>query len=94
MLREKKNLPSNLEKQMEMEQELKILEFKTLTKKSRERLSNVKIVNKDLYLTVMQVVIDLYNKGRINEKKRLDEEELLEILKKCREKRGFRIRRV
>lgn len=58
---------------------------------AKTRLSNVKLVNKGLYLKAAQAIIYLYRAGKISSK--IDEEELKGILSKLNEKREIRIRR-
>ena len=62
-----------------------------LEEKAMERLNNVKIVNKELYLKVIQLVLYLQRAGQLQGK--IGDEELKQLLEKIRNKKEIKITR-
>ncbi|MCX8158344.1 MAG: hypothetical protein N3D73_01620 [Candidatus Diapherotrites archaeon] len=58
---------------------------------ARERLANIKLVNKELYLKAAQAIIYLYNTRRLTSK--ITDNQLKELLSKLNPKREIKIRR-
>lgn len=82
-----------LRKQQEFEAEQKLNEITNavLTDSARNRLNNVKLVNKGLYLNTLQYIILLYRSGRVSGK--IDEPYLLSLLKKFSQTKEIKITR-
>ncbi len=66
------------QQQLEAEKQIEPLMRKLLDEKARERLNNVRLVNKERYFQVAQSIIYLFNAGKI--KGKLSEAELKELL--------------
>ena len=79
------------ERQRHAERQLDLLAAKLLTVEAKARLSNVKLVNQELYLKAVQALLYLYQSGSVQEK--ISEEALKGILEKLGSKRETRIRR-
>ncbi|MDP6670282.1 MAG: DNA-binding protein [archaeon] len=75
----------------ETEQKLDVLVKRLLTEEARARLSNVKLVNKEIYFKAVQTIIYLFNAGQV--KGKIDEAQLKELLKKLAEKKEINIKR-
>lgn len=79
------------QQEFEAEQKLNGLTNFLLTESARTRLNNVKLVNKELYLKVVQYLLLFYQSGKLPGK--VSEKDLLEILKKLSEKKEIKITR-
>ena len=79
------------QKEIEMESRVQALLRKTLDDKARERLSNVRLVNKELYMKAFRAIMGLAQKGYVKE--RLTEEQVKEILLQLKGSRETTIRR-
>jgi len=79
------------QKALEAEAQLNRVVKTLLDDAARERLSNVKLVNSELYMKAVQAIIYLYNSGKIQEK--ISEAQLLQLLQTLRNKREITIRR-
>ncbi len=92
-IRQKKmeELRQKQEAEAETEQKLDVLVKRLLTEEARERLSNVKLVNKEVYFKAVQTIIYLFNAGQVQGK--IDEEQLKGLLKKLTEKKEINIKR-
>ena len=82
-----------LKEQQRDEREAKIATVtrSLLEEKAMERLNNVKIVNKELYLKVIQLVLYLQRAGQLQGK--IGDEELKQLLEKIRNKKEIKITR-
>lgn len=92
-IRQKKmeELRQKQEAEAETEQKLDVLVKRLLTEEARARLSNVKLVNKEIYFKAVQTIIYLFNAGQV--KGKVDEAQLKELLKKLAEKKEISIKR-
>jgi len=81
-----------LQKKQELEIQKKSIARTYLDAKAYERLMNVRLVNPELYDTVIALIIQLVNSGRL--KTKLTEEQLLQILSQLTQKREGGIRRI
>ena len=79
------------EAEAETEQKLDALVKSLLTEEARARLSNVKLVNKEVYFKAVQTIIYIFNAGQVQEK--IDEVQLKELLKRLTEKKEIKIKR-
>ena len=82
-----------LEEQAVLEAEAKINSAvrSLLTEEARTRLNNVRLVNKEQYLKVAQVILYLQKAGQLQGK--IGEEELKQLLDRMSSKREIKIRR-
>lgn len=60
-----------------------------LSTEAKERLSNVRLANKNLYLKTAQTLLMLYKSGQLNEK--ISGEQLKKLLEKLSERRETKI---
>jgi len=79
------------ERQIELEKQIDSALKLVLTEEAKSRLSNVRLVNRDLYLKTAQSLIYLYKSGKIQEK--IQEEELKKLLEQLSAKREISIKR-
>lgn len=80
------------QKKRETEMQLDLMVSKLFEPKARERLSNVKLVNKELYLMVASQITRLYLSGKLSSK--IGEQTLKGILLRLQpKKRDIRIKR-
>jgi programmed cell death protein 5 len=79
------------ERLIQLELQLDAIARKALSPEARNRLNNVRLVDKEKYFRVIQQIILLFQKGELHEK--LSEAQLKELLLRNQEKREFRIRR-
>lgn len=79
------------EKEQEMEMQIDSLIRNILTPDAKQRLNNVKLVNKQLYLKVAQSLIYLVKAGQLQGK--ISEQELKSLLEKASQKRDINIKR-
>ena len=77
------------EQQAQAEAQLKSLLDALMTQQAKERLMNVRLVNKELYLKAAQYVILMYRSGKFQGK--LEEETLIQLLKSMSQKREIKI---
>ncbi|GEM_PF-6368910 len=77
------------EKQMDAEMQAHSLLKRYLDEKALERISNVKIVNKELYSKAFQAVMSFVQRGYVTEK--INEEQIKQILFKLRPEKDFKI---
>jgi len=75
----------------EAETKLDLAVRNLLTEEARQRLNNVRLVNRQLYLKAVQVILYLAKAGQLQG--RLGEEELKALLEKVRDKKEIKIRR-
>lgn len=82
-----------LEEQAVLEAEAKINSAvrSLLTEEARTRLNNVRLVNKEQYLKVAQVILYLEKAGQLQGK--ISEDELKQLLDRMSSKREIKIRR-
>ena len=73
--------------EMQLNEALKML----LEPEAKARLSNVKLVNKELYIKAAQFLLYMVKSGKV--KGKIDEQQLKELLKKLSEKREMQIKR-
>lgn len=78
-------------KALEMESQVQSALKKFLDENARQRLSNVRLVNKELYYKAFQAIMALAQQGHVQEK--LNEEQVREILMKLKNNREISIRR-
>lgn len=84
-----------LRRQMELKQiqeQIKTISSTLMEKKARERLANVRLVKPELALQVEAYLVQLYQSGRL--KKKITEQQLIQILKTLQSKKDFKIRRI
>jgi len=79
-------------KQAEAEIQLNALMKGILEEGARERLNNIKIVNRELYLQAAQALLYLQRAGQLP-KGKLSDAQLRQLLSKMTEKREIKIRR-
>ena len=80
------------EKRRNAEMQLDILLAKLMDSRAKERLSNVKLVNRELYISAASYFVRLANSGQL--KGRVSEEQVIEVLTKLKKpERSFTIRR-
>ena len=77
--------------QQQMEEALKVIRVQMLEPKARERLANLRTVNKELAMNLEMYLAQLYQSGQLRTK--ITDEQLVMILKKITEKREFKITR-
>jgi len=89
----KRKMEELQQRQMEEEAEAKISSMlrSLLDDKARERLGNVKLVNKALYMKAVQAILYLQRAGQLQGK--LGEEEVRALLEKLGVKREITIKR-
>lgn len=75
----------------QVEAVLKDIMIKSMTKKARERLNNIRVVKPELAMQLQLYLAQLYQAGQI--KQRITEQQLIEILKRLGERREFKITR-
>ncbi|MCR4335915.1 MAG: DNA-binding protein [archaeon] len=75
----------------EMEAKIQSVLKSILTEEAKQRLGNVRLVNKELYTRAFQAIMGLVQKGMIQEK--LNEEQLKEILRQLNNRRDINITR-
>lgn len=68
--------------QLEIEAKLDEVARKILTPEAKARLGNVKLVNRELYMSAIQTLLHLYQQGQIQGK--IDETHLKALLEKLR----------
>jgi len=73
--------------EMQIDDALRII----LTSEAKTRLSNVKLVNKEMYLKVSRLLLYLYKNGQIQGK--ITDKQMKEALAKMTEKREIKIKR-
>lgn len=80
------------EKAFQLEMQLNALARQVLEPEARERLNNVKLVNKEKYFRVLQQIIFMHQQGKITEK--ITGQQLKELLlMNQQEKKEFVIKR-
>ena len=89
-----KELQEKVNKQIQMELALDSALSQILTRKAKERLSNIKLVNKEKYMKVAQYLLYLYKLGKITTK--IDDDTLKKLLLKLfpPKSREIKIRRI
>ena len=73
------------------EQQLDLIVKGLLEEEARQRLSNVRLVNNDLYLKAVQYLVYASKSGQIQEK--INENQMKIVLEKLNEKREIKIQR-
>ncbi|MFH1391292.1 MAG: DNA-binding protein [Candidatus Diapherotrites archaeon] len=76
---------------LEMEAKMQSVLKSLLTEEAKQRLSNVRLVNKELYTRAFQAIMGLMQKGMVQGK--LNEEQLKEILRQLNTRRDINITR-
>ena len=76
-------------KSADAEMQLAAVTRKIMTEQARERLNNVKLVNRELYMQAVQVLVYMHQTGNASGK--ISEEQLKGILKKLAAKRDTKI---
>jgi programmed cell death protein 5 len=79
------------EKSVEKMQQIEVMLRTILEPEAKARLSNIKVVNQELYYKVAQVIFQLYKSDQLNG--RVDEETLKHILSRIQQKKEFTITR-
>jgi len=79
------------QKALDAEAKMQSLLKNLLNEEARQRLNNVKLVNKELYAKAFQAIIGLAQKGYVHGK--LNEEQVKEILRQLRNNREINIKR-
>ena len=79
------------QKEFEVENQMQTLLKKVLDDEARARLSNVRLINKDLYSKAFQAIMGLVQKGFVTGK--LNDAQVKEILMQLKSKREISIRR-
>ena len=90
-LEELKKRQEQQRQQEEADARLETAVKQLLEEKAKARLSNVKLVNPEVYFKAVQAIIYLFNAGQVQGK--LNEEQLKALLKKLSEKREVHIKR-
>ncbi|MCX6798982.1 MAG: hypothetical protein NTW59_02705 [Candidatus Diapherotrites archaeon] len=88
---ELRNQLQERQQQAEAEMQLSSLLRSLLSDEARTRLSNIKLVNRELYLQAAQAIVYFYKAGQLKEK--LSEQQLLQLLEKMGGKKEIKIRR-
>ena len=76
-------------KQLQIMQQLESIIRIILTPEAKERLSNIKLVNQELYFKVAQFLFQMYQAGQINNK--IDDFQLKSILSRVQPKKEIKI---
>ncbi len=76
---------------LEMEDKMQSILKSILTEEAKQRLSNVRLVNKELYTRAFQAIMGLVQKGMVQGK--LNEEQVKEILRHLNKRRDINITR-
>ncbi|AJF60626.1 MAG: hypothetical protein J4224_03790 [Candidatus Diapherotrites archaeon] len=79
------------QKRLQAEMQLNSMVKSVLTEEARERLNNVRLVNKELYLNAVQAILYHARSGNIEGK--LSEEQLKQVLAQLGSKKDFKIKR-
>lgn len=83
---------ANAEKQNQQEQEIDLLARTVLTPEAKARLANIKMVNPEKYLKVIQQLMMFLRSGKLREK--ISDEQLKKLLEMLSEKKPeFTIKR-
>ncbi|MBI2579086.1 MAG: hypothetical protein HYW26_05220 [Candidatus Aenigmarchaeota archaeon] len=77
--------------QQQMEEVLRVIKMQVLEPKARERLANLKLVKPELATQLELYLAQLYQSGQIRGK--INDEQMVSILKKISEKKEYRIKR-
>lgn len=91
LLRAAQQRQNEEEQQAKVDAQISALMRQLLTDDARQRLNNVKLVNKDLHLKVVQVIVQLAQAGRLQG--RVAEDQLKMLLDKFSEKREIKIKK-
>lgn len=86
------NEPSDQElykKQIEAMQHIEVALRQILEPSAKERLSNIKIVNPEQYYKIAQLILQMYESGKING--RIDDETLKQVLYKVQPRKEINI---
>ena len=90
-MEEMKKQIENQQRQMDAEMQLDSALKRVLTDDARERLNNVKIVNRDVYMKAAQAIIYFANNSKTEGK--LSDNEVKMLLQKLTQKKDINIRR-
>jgi programmed cell death protein 5 len=90
-MEEMKKQMEGQQRQMEAEMQLDSALKRALTDEARERLNNVKLVNRELYMKATQAIIYFLNNSRVQAK--LSDSEVKMLLQKLTQKKEINIRR-
>ena len=90
-MEEMKKQMEGQQRQMEAEMQLDSALKRALTDDARERLNNVKLVNRELYMKATQAIIYFVNNSRVQTK--LSDSEIKLLLQKLTQKKEINIRR-
>lgn len=78
-------------KQIEAMQQIEVILRQVLEPEAKERLSNIKVVNQEMYYKVAQFILQLYQSGRIAG--RIDDDALKQLLIRLQSKKEISITR-
>ena len=87
-----KQRQENEQKEVDMDNQVNLMLKQTLSEEARQRLNNVKLVNKELYMRAFQAIMGLQQQGYLKEK--LNEAQVKEILMKLKNDREINIKRM
>ena len=82
---------NDAQKLIQLEMQINAALRQILTPEAKQRLSNIKLVNRERYYAIAQSLLTLYRAGRIT--KKLTDEELKALLLNSSSKREINIRR-
>ena len=84
---------ANAQKDQEIAEQAKINQILNafLTDPAKERLSNVRLVNKNLFQNALQAIVFLAQQGKIEQK--IDDDEMKVLLERLNQKKEINIRR-
>jgi programmed cell death protein 5 len=85
------NIKEQYLKQMEALKQIDLVLKQILTSEAKERLSNIRLVNQELYFKVAQYLIQLYQQGQI--RGYVDDNMLKQIILLLQPKKEIKIRR-
>jgi programmed cell death protein 5 len=87
----KDNYKEQYMKQIEVMRQIDLMLKQILSSEARERLSNIRLINQELYMKVAQYLIQAYQQGAI--RGIVDDNMLKQILSQLQPKRNIKIRR-
>ena len=90
-MEEMKRQLENQQRQMDAEMQLDSALKRVLTDDARERLNNVKLVNREVYMKAAQAIIYFANNSKVQGK--LSDSEVKMLLQKLTQKKEINIRR-
>jgi len=78
-------------KQIEAMQQIEVVLRQILLPEAKERLSNIKVVNTEMYYKIAQLLMQMYKSGQITE--RIDDDTLRDLLYRLQPKKEISIKR-